>query len=91
MSLWRPALRRAFAHAGNISRKSVHMPLDYRRTFRKRTAHHEPVFSRNLGKDYQSILESSGWIAPHMRAWIEAHSRVPAMLSVPRDSGEIRF
>ena len=91
MTLWRPALRRAFPHAGKISRKGAHMPLDYLRTFRNRIAHHEPVFSRHLEKDYQSILEIAGWIAPHMCPWIEAHSRVPAMLAVPRDSAEIRF
>ena len=91
MTLWRPALRRAFPHAGKISRKGAHMPLDYLRTFRNRIAHHEPVFSRHLEKDYQSILEIAGWIAPHMCPWIEAHSRVPAMLAVPRDSAEIRL
>ena len=91
MTLWRPALRKAFPHAAKISRKDAHAPLNFLRTFRNRIAHHEPIFTRHLEKDYASILEIAGWIAPHKRTWIIAHSRVPEMLSVPKDSREIRF
>lgn len=91
MTLWRSALRNAFPHAVRIARKDVHAPLSFLRTFRNRIAHHEPIFNRHLEKDYESILEIAGWIAPHKRSWIVAHSRVPEMLAMPKDSAEIRF
>ena len=91
MTLWRPALRQAFPHASKISRKAAHAPLNYLRTFRNRIAHHEPIFTRHLEKDYESILEIAGWVAPHKRAWIETHSRVPEILAVSRDDENIRF
>lgn len=91
MTLWRPALRQAFPQAGKLTRKGAHTPLDYLRSFRNRIAHHEPIFDRHLEKDYERILEVAGWIAPHKRAWIEAHSRVHEVLATPRDAAGIRF
>ncbi|MEM9999927.1 MAG: Abi family protein [Pseudomonadota bacterium] len=91
MTLWRPALRRAFPHAANISRKDVHAPLNFLRTFRNRIAHHEPIFARHLEKDYENILEVAAWIAQHKRAWIEAHSRVPDILATPRNAENLKF
>ena len=91
MTLWRPALRHAFPHATSITRKNVHMPLNFLRTFRNRIAHHEPIFTRHLEKDYESILEVASWIAPHKRAWIEAHSRVPDLLVTSRNSEVLKF
>lgn len=91
MTLWRPALRQAFPHAIKISRKDVHAPLNYLRTFRNRIAHHEPVFARHLDKDYTNILEIAGWIAPHKRAWIEAHCRVLDVLAMSRSADNIKF
>ena len=91
MTLWRPALRRAFPHAVKISRKGAHTPLNFLRTFRNRIAHHEPIFSRHLEKDYENILEIAAWIAPHKRIWIEAHSRVPEMLLTPRNADGLKF
>jgi hypothetical protein len=91
MTLWRPALRRAFPHAASISRKNAHTPLNFLRTFRNRIAHHEPIFTRHLEKDYESILEVASWITPHKRAWIEAHSRVPELLATPRSAENLRF
>ena len=91
MTLWRPALRRAFPHATSISRKNTHTPLNFLRIFRNRIAHHEPIFTRHLEKDYESILEVASWIAPHKRTWIEAHSRVPDLLATSRNSEDLKF
>lgn len=91
MTLWRPALRKAFPHAAALSRKKAHAPLNYLRTFRNRIAHHEPVFQRHLQKDYQSILDVTGWISPHKKDWIEAHSRVDEILAMPHNEKNIRF
>lgn len=91
MTLWRPALRAAFPHAAALNRSGAHTPLDYLRTFRNRIAHHEPVFHRHLQQDYQRILNVTGWISPHKRAWIEAHSRVADLLVLAPDDPAIRF
>lgn len=91
MTLWRPALRGAFAHRAKLNRKQAHRPLNALRTLRNRIAHHEPIFARDLRRDHGRILEVAGWISPATRAWIEHHSRVPAMLGTPWDDGAARF
>jgi len=90
MTLWRPALHRAFPHIRK-PRADVHRPLDYLRTFRNRIAHHEPIFSRHLEADYRSILEVAGWICPSTRDWIAHHSRTHVVLAQPRDDENLRF
>ena len=91
MTLWRPALRKAFPHRNPLTRKQVHGPLSSLRTLRNRIAHHEPIFARNLNKDHQSILDVSGWISPGTRIWIKHHSRVTGLLAMPWNSVEMRF
>ena len=91
MTLWRPALRAAFPHAAPLNRSSAHQPLDYLRTLRNRIAHHEPIFERHLQQDYQRILDLTGWVSPHKRAWIEAHSRLPELLAMFPDDPAVRF
>ena len=91
MTLWRPALRGAFAHRATLTRKEVHRPLNALRTLRNRIAHHEPVFARDLARDHERIVEVVGWITPGIRRWVEHHSRVPAILDTAIDAGAIRF
>ena len=91
MSLWRPALRGVFAHCSNLTRRQAHGPLNALRTLRNRIAHHEPIFARDLRRDYGHIMEVVGWISPATRAWIEHHSRVLAMLGTPRDDRTTPF
>lgn len=79
MTLWRPALYKAFPHSRR-SRTDTHRPLDYLRTFRNRIAHHEPIFNRHLEQDFRSILEVAGWICPQTASWIRHHSRVEDLL-----------
>lgn len=90
MTLWRPALYRAFRHV-KINRKNAHAPLDYLRTFRNRIAHHEPILDRHLAKDYTSILQVAGWISPPTQTWISHHSRVPALLAQSSDDPHLMF
>ena len=90
-TLWRPALRDAFPHCSRLTRRQAHGPLNSLRSLRNRIAHHEPIFSRNLDEDHERILEISGWISPATRAWIEHHSRVPAVLNAAGGTGGIRF
>jgi hypothetical protein len=90
MTLWRPCLYRAFAGA-RMRRADVHRRLDYLRTFRNRIAHHEPIFTRHLQADYQSILTAAGWICPTTRDWITHHSRVEDLLRIPKDAASVAF
>ena len=71
MTLWRPALRGAFAHRATLTRKEAHRPLNNLRTLRNRIAHHEPVFARDLARDHERIVEVLGWMTPGTRRWIE--------------------
>lgn len=90
MTIWRAGVFRAFPYA-RLSRKAAHTPLDYLRTFRNRIAHHEPIFERHLAADYASLLQVTGWISTETRAWIEHHSRVPAVLAQPLDDTGLLF
>lgn len=80
MTLWRPALYKAFPNGGRRKRVDTHRPLNYLRTLRNRIAHHEPIFTRHLSQDFQSILDVTGWICPDTAAWIKHHSRVDELL-----------
>ncbi len=84
MTLWRPAFHKAFPRA-RLRRADVHARLDYLRTFRNRIAHHEPIFSRHLTADHDSVLIATGWMSEEVREWIAHHSRVPQLLTLPRE------
>jgi hypothetical protein len=80
MTLWRPALHRAFPNSRR-RRVDTHRPLPGLRDLRNRIAHHEPIFSRDLATDHQTILDVIGWICTDTRAWVVHHSEVPAVLA----------
>lgn len=77
--LWQPALRHAFPYFRG-HRKTLHARLDHLRLFRNRIAHHEPIFSRHLTKDSESIAEVVGYLSSVARSWLLAHSRVQHIL-----------
>jgi len=83
MTLWRPALHKAFPHSRR-NRRDTHQPLDYLRTFRNRIAHHEPIFDRHLERDFASIINVTQWICPKTADWIQHHSRVDDLLGHDR-------
>ena len=87
MTLWRPAIRRAFPHRMPLTRKQAHRPLNVLRQLRNRIAHHEPIFVRPLLEDHQRILEVTGWISPAAQAWIKHHSSVPRVLDEASTTG----
>ena len=91
MTLWRPALRRAFPHRSPLTRKQAHRPLNGLRKLRNRIAHHEPILARDLLGDHQRILDVTGWISPGVRTWIEGHSRVAALLAASNYATDVRF
>lgn len=91
MTLWRPTLRKAFPHAKAIKRKQAYDPLRDLKDLRNRIAHHRPIFFHPLDRYYCNILEVIGWISPHKRNWVAAHSRVEEILDMPQDSPAVRF
>jgi hypothetical protein len=80
MTLWRPALHRAFPNSRR-RRVDVHRPFPGLRDLRNRIAHHEPIFSRPLATEYQTIIEVIGWICDDTRNWVLHHSTVQAVLA----------
>lgn len=90
MTIWRAGVYKAFPHA-RVSRKHVHAPLDYLRTFRNRIAHHEPIFNRHLSADYTSLLKVTGWISSETENWIQHHSRVIEVLSQSNSDPNLMF
>lgn len=88
-TLWRPALHRAFPKG--LARREIHKTLNYRRKFRNRIAHHEPIFRRHLRRDHERILEVTEWISPATAAWIRHHSRVEEMLLSKDADRAIKF
>ncbi len=74
-SFWIPFLHKAFPHASK-PRAEIHRTLDHLRLFRNRIAHHEPIFSRHLAEDYQSIMTTVSWICPVTADWIDHHNNV---------------
>ena len=91
MMLWRPALRLAFPYRDSLMRNDVYNSLNRLRDLRNRIAHHEPIFTRNLEKDHEEILNLVGWICPEMEGLIKQHSRVLELLPFRDDLGKIKF
>ena len=91
MTLWRPALRRAFPYRTPLTRIQAYQPLNALRKLRNRIAHHEPIFARPLLEDHERIVEVTGWISPGARMWIDRHSRVPLLLAASDDEAGVHF
>ena len=85
MTLWRPALHKAFPNRPGLARKQACQPLHYLRTFRNQIAHHEAIFERDSRRGYRKIIRVTGWISPEARGWIHEHSRVLELLDAPED------
>jgi len=79
--MWGSHLRVSFPDLPkDRSRKSLAAKAGEIATFRNRISHHEPIFKRDLSKDYQSTMEFLTWISPSKAEWIRPHCRVPEVL-----------
>jgi hypothetical protein len=77
-TLWVPYLHKALPHLpSRRDRIAVFNRLDSIRGLRNRIAHHEKILSRNLGQDYEDIVETIGWICPTTAAWIHSTATFP--------------
>jgi hypothetical protein len=82
MPLWRPLLRHAFPlRPKGIERKQIHGALNAVRRLRNRIAHHEPILTRDLGKDHNTIVRLVSWMCADTADWVAAHSRLPQVLA----------
>lgn len=91
MTLWRPALWRAFPNVPKPNRRAVHRPFEYMRLLRNRIAHHKPIYARRLDKDYESILTVLNWMSPEACIWVKAFSRIPDLLAQFREAEHVKF
>lgn len=74
-TLWIPVLGKAFS-AAKLPRGHIQTELENIRILRNRIAHHEPVFTRHLAKDYTAIIKVIGWMSPAKADWIDQHNSV---------------
>lgn len=79
-SLWVPTLRHAFPRYYG-RRTQLHADLERLRKLRNRTAHHEPIFARNLATDHELGLDIIGYLEPQARTWTNTHSRVMRVIT----------
>jgi hypothetical protein len=83
--LWDPHLRSVLPHlpAGSVStvRQKVHDDIDAIREFRNRIAHHEPIFARNIGEEYQRIMSLIAWRSPETANWVDRTQTVTEVLA----------
>ena len=79
--LWRSVLVNAFPD-GNGRRNQVRKALTRILQLRNQIAHHEAIFGRNLGKDYETVLELSSWIDPEAHRYFRRISQIEGLLEL---------
>lgn len=80
-ALWIPALRHAFRHRPQQTRRQIYDPLVRLHRLRNRIAHHEPIHGRNLAKDQAEALKILSAICPVTTSWVDQTSVVPGVLA----------
>lgn len=89
-TLWVPALAGAFpSHPtlqnARVVRADVERRVQGLLFVRNRIAHHEPIHQRDLHRDFEAIIEVTGWMGSASHDWIRDRSRVTEVLrSKPR-------
>ena len=67
-------------------RLEIYCKLEQLRKLRNRIAHHEPVFSRNLNKDYDNIIKLIKWRCNETALWVHQHQTVITVLTHKPDA-----
>jgi Abi-like protein len=83
-TLWRTTLYHAFPHYSRISglplnRAPIASRFNGLRDLRNRVMHHEPLFERNLNRDFATVAETIAWMFDDVGPWIDHHSRWPVI------------
>lgn len=76
---WPPGSKKVVPSHGD--REMVFDQLQRIREIRNRVAHHEPIWDRNAGATYDTLLEVLGWMNPKMVAAIAALDSFPTVLA----------
>lgn len=83
-ALWVPATHRAFP-AGDPDLRSRQKEVAFRMQrlnfIRNRAAHHEPIHSRDLGRDLNSAMDLAKWISPAAASWVGSTTSLPSIIS----------
>ena len=79
--IWSSDLATAFPQLPNgIDHRSVYTRFSHIAILRNRISHHEPLIKLNISDEYSKIMVALGWMCPHTRGLIKAHSRVPQVM-----------
>ena len=81
-TLWNTHLVKAFP-CRTLQRTEAHQRLDGIRKLRNRIAHHEPILSRPLERDFHRILDTTAWVCPVTSRWIRSTSDFLAIFATP--------
>lgn len=84
--LWVNAGLRNVFPSGTHRAKEVHGPLEGLRVLRNRVAHHEPLITRDLVADEQSLNRLAAMINFDSALWIASHSRISEVVAARRSA-----
>lgn len=80
-AIWNSHLTSVFPHLPEKTpRRLVADRARHAQYLRNRISHHEPIFARDLSRDFSRLMQFLGWLSPAKAAWIRPHCRVPALL-----------
>ena len=80
-ALWNDCFEETFPHLPQMeTRASLLEKASSVVELRNRISHHEPIFKRDLSKDFATVMTLLKWICPSTHAWIKPHCRVPIVL-----------
>lgn len=83
--LWVPHLRTVLPNLpqGPVSsiRQRIHDDIEAVRGLRNRIAHHEPIFTRSISRDYGRIIEMIGWRSAEAASWVDRTQTVTEILA----------
>jgi len=64
-----------------VLRQTIYNDLEQLRKLRNRIAHHEPIFTRTLGDDYQKILDLVTFRCVITATWLDENQRATAVIA----------
>lgn len=84
--IWNHQLKHVFPYAPqnmNVStlRSTIYSDVDVIRDLRNRIAHHEPIFSRDIGTEYETMHKLVSWRDPITADWMQSIQYVTQILS----------
>lgn len=83
--LWKVALHRAFPNRPRGTKRStLANPFIRLNTLRNRIAHHEPIWNRDLERDYKLTIELTSWICPITSDWADKNNDFRERFSLKR-------